>query len=111
MAIHPQIEAMLREHLPADEVDSAIHFLNQSFTTNGQIVIGSVFLLAAERQIPTAKVLEVLQIEWDRNWYYQHPHLRGDTEAPDVAGVKNQTSIIDVYNALGLPHPGQESTP
>ena len=32
-------------------------------------------------------VLAALEAEWDRNWQYQHPDIKGDYDAPGAAGT------------------------
>lgn len=87
-----------------EEVAQVEKFFDRGFPPNSQIFIASVFLMAKDRK-SVAEVLIECEKEWQRNWQYQHPDIRGDAGAPGAAGVQNRLSLENIYNALDLPHP------
>lgn len=101
----PEIERALARHFSLAEVAQIKAFLDRGFSLNGQIVIASIFMYAVEHQIPVERVLAECEKEWTRNWGQQHPTLRGDGEAPGGAGVASRKSVINIYQALGIPTP------
>jgi hypothetical protein len=79
--------------------------MDRGFSFNGQIVIASIFLYGDGDGKSVEDILEICQIEWDKNWNFQHPDLRGDPDAPGKAGIKNRISLEDIYEKLGILSP------
>jgi len=67
-------------------------------------------MFAAEHGRPVPEVLAACEKEWERNWKFQHPDLRADSDAPGGAGNQNRVSLENVYSSLGIPSPLQEGT-
>ena len=98
--------SFLREKFDGDpDAERAIAFLEKDFSSNGEITVGSVMLYAMEAGRTLAEVLAVCEEEWNRNWNYQHPDLRGDMDAPGGAGIQNRASICNIHAKLGIPMP------
>lgn len=108
MPAHAQIAEALRKSLPATDAGRALKFLEQSFPMPGQIAIASVFLYAQECGKRVDEVLEALNKEWERNWNYQHPDIRGSADAPGGAGPQNRASLENIYSTLGIPSPTKD---
>lgn len=100
-----EIKASLQAHFTGEEVAQIEAFLDRGFSKNGQIVIASIFLFANEHQKSVAEVLNECEKEWKRNWQFQHPEIKGDTDAPAAAGIQNRASLGNIYNALQIPSP------
>lgn len=94
----------------AEELTTIENFLDRGFPTDGQIVIASIFLRAKEKGIAVAKVLEECKKEWERNWKYQHPDIKGNTGLPGKIGWENKKSLENVYDAIGVLSPFREGT-
>ena len=109
MPVHTQVAEVLRQSLPAADEDRALKFLEQGFSVPGQIAIASVFLYAREHSKQMDEVLEALSKEWKRNWYFQHPNIRGSADAPGGAGLQNRASLENIYSTLGIPSPTKDS--
>lgn len=98
----------LQELLGPKELSIIENFLNRGFSLNGQVVIASIFGFAKEQKVPLERVLEECEKEWEKNWKFQHPELRGDPDAPGAAGRQNRTSLENIYKRIGIPNPFQE---
>lgn len=108
LLVHAQVVGLIREKLSTADAGRALQFLGQGFCVPGQIAIASVFLYARENDKPTDEVLEALNKEWERNWNYQHPDIRGSADAPGGAGLQNRASLENIYSTLGLPSPTKD---
>lgn len=103
--MNTEIKAMLKAHFTSEEVTQIESFLDRGFSQNGQIVIASIFLFAKENQKSFAEVLSECEKEWKRNWGYQHPDIKGDADAPGIAGIQNRASLENIYGSLKIPSP------
>ena len=106
--MNQNIKDELDKDLSKEEAEKAEKFLDGGFSNNGQIVIASIFLRAKEQKQKIDDVLEQCKKEYERNWYYQHPAIRGDPDAPGGAGIQNRRSLENIYTALGMPSPLSE---
>ncbi len=104
------LKSRLQKLLTPEELAVVEGFLNKGFSLNGEVVIASVFGYTKDNKVPFEKVLEVCEKEWERNWNFQHPELRGDPDAPGAAGRQNQVSLYNIYEALGIPNPYESGT-
>lgn len=104
------LKSRLQKLLTPEELAVVEGFLNKGFSLNGEVVIASVFGYAKDNKVPFEKVLEVCEKEWERNWNFQHPELRGDPDAPGAAGRQNRFSLCNIYEALGIPNPHEAGT-
>lgn len=102
--LNEQIAIVLRQKFPGPEGESAVKFLSQNFSENGQIAIASVFLYAGDVGKSVVDVLPALKRNFDKYWSYQHPDIRGDCDAPGCGG-QNRSIIKDVHDELGIPFP------
>ncbi len=105
----PEIEAVLDLKFAPAEAREILDFLELlGFSKNGEIAVVSIFLYAQEHRKQMSEVIEACKSEWQRNWRYQHPRIRGDLNAPDEAGAQNRASLDNIYRALEIPNPSQE---
>lgn len=88
-----------------DDADKIESFLKKGFSSDGEIVVASIFLFAKEHEKSIDEVLQECEKEWKRVWDFQHPDLRGNPEAPGGAGIQNRASLYNIYSALGIPFP------
>ena len=102
-----KMRAVLEVHFTSEEVVQMEAFLDRGFSENGQIVVANIFLFGRENQKSVTDVLIECEKEWERNWQYQHPDIKGDPDAPGGAGIKNRTSLENVSSALGISPPSQ----
>lgn len=72
-------------------------------------MIASIFFFARDYKKPISEVLQACESEWQRNWNYQHPEIKGDPDAPGAAGLQNRLSLKNIYNALKIPLPSRRS--
>lgn len=103
------MDTQIKETIATEFTDTEAHrivaFLNKGFSQNGQIAIASIFLYAKEHRKAVFDVLRECEKEWERNWNFQHPDLRGNPDAPGGAGLQNRASLENIYAALGVPSP------
>jgi hypothetical protein len=90
--------------IPEEDIEKVTEFLDRKFCYKGETAIATIFLTAARHKKPLTDVLRECEKEWERNWKYQHPDIKGD---PDV-GFQNKISLENIYNALGLLSPSEE---
>lgn len=102
--MNAEIKSRLEVHFTNEEVAQIKTFLDRGFSPNGQIVIASVFLFAQENKKSVAEVFIECEKEWERNWQYQHPEIKGDADAPGAAGIQNRMSLVNIYSSLNIPH-------
>lgn len=88
-----------------DDADRIESFLKRGFSLNGEIVVASIFLFVKEHGKDIDEVLQECEKEWERNWDFQHPDIRGNPDAPYGAGLQNRASLENIYSALGVPSP------
>lgn len=105
MIMDAGIKEKIKPHFTSEEVGQIEELLNRQFSKNGQIVIASIFLYAKENQKSVAEVLKECEKEWERNWQYQHPYIKGDPDAPAAAGMQNRASLQNIYSSLGITSP------
>lgn len=99
------IRDFLNKKLDGD-ADVAIDFLTEcGFCKNGQIVVGSIFVFAKEQGVSVEAVVGVAKKEYECNWQFQHPEIRGNPDALGAAGEQNRLSLLNVYNELGVSKP------
>ena len=96
-----RIESFLADKFQGVELESIKKFINLGFSLNGQIAIASIFVFAQEYGKNVDEVLAACQIEWENNWNFQHPDIKGD---PDVI-TSNRISLEDIYLKIGVPSP------
>ncbi len=101
----PQVGAVFERHFSAEDIKKIDEFLNQGFCLNGRIVVTSVFLYAKDSKKSVAEVLAACEQEWQRNWQFQHPDIKGDPDAPGKAGHENKVSLNNIYRSLEIPTP------
>ena len=106
------IKAKLEPRFSDGKLTEIESFLDRGFSWNGQFTISSVLLFADDAGKLAAEVLAACEVEWERNWQFQHPDIKGDPDAPGGAGVQNRASLQTIYSALDLISPlsvkGQE---
>jgi hypothetical protein len=96
----------LSEGFTTEELGEIEAFLDKGFNSfDAQVDIASIFLYAKEAGKSVAQVLAECKKEWNRNWNYQHPEIKGNPLAPGGAGKQNRASLRNIYEALGLPTP------
>ena len=105
----PEVVNFLNNNFDPAEVSKISAFL-ENFSKNGQIVIASIFLFAKETGKSVDEVLTLCEKENKRNWYYQHPDIRGDLDAFGNAGVQNKLSLENIYSTLGIKSPATRRT-
>jgi len=103
--MNAEIKSRIEAHFTNEEVAQIETFLDRGFSQNGQIVIASVFLFAQENKKSVAEVLIECEKEWERNWQYQHPDIKGNADAPGAVGTQNRMSLVNIYSSLNLPSP------
>lgn len=103
--IEDGIREKIVDHFEDKDVHLITEFLDRGFLQNGQIVIASIFLYAAEQGKSAEEILEACESEWKRSWQFQHPELKGDADAFGAAGMQNRASLENIYGALGIPSP------
>ena len=104
-AVNQLVSSFLRDKL-GDVAQQVINYLEErTFCLNGQIAIGSIFVLAQERGVLLGTVFPQIDREYLSNWQYQHPEIRGSTDAPGMVGMQNRKSLENIYFALGIPSP------
>ncbi len=88
----------------SDEDDMVLvtKFVGRNFSANGEIIMASVILHAAEVGKPLGEILTQCEREWNRVWNLQHPAIRGDPEAPGRAGTRTRASLWNINHALGI---------
>jgi len=93
-----------------EETKQIVDFLNRQFSPNGIIAIASIFTFTKKQDEPisVARILEECEKQWKRNWYYQHPSIKGDPDAPGGAGIQNRASLELIYSAIGVSSPAHE---
>lgn len=96
-----RIESFLADKFQGVELENIKKFMNSGFSLNGQIAIASIFVFAQEYGKSVDEVLAACQNEWERNWNFQHPDMKGD---PD-ASASNRISLEDIYLKIGVPSP------
>ena len=99
----------LNNHFELAEVSKISAFL-RDFSQNGQITVASIFVFAQEAKKSVDEVLALCEKENQRNWYYQHPDIRGDVDALGGAGLQNRLSLENIYGALGIKSPAARRT-
>ncbi len=109
--MNAEIKTKLEAHFTSKEVVQIEAFLDKGFSQNSQIVIASIFLYIGEYQKSVKEALSECEKEWERNWQYQHPDIRGDADAPGGAGIQNKASLENVYSALEIPSPFNTKIP
>jgi len=87
-----------------EEIEKIASFLSRGFCLKGEVVIATIFLTTIRHKKSLAAALEECEKEWERNWKYQHPDIKGD---PDI-GPQNRISLNNIYRALGLLLPSEE---
>ncbi|MBI2625389.1 MAG: hypothetical protein HYW70_03605 [Candidatus Nealsonbacteria bacterium] len=100
-----EIKVKLEAHFTSGEIRRIEDFLNRGFSKDGQIVIASIFLFANENNKSVDEVLIECEKEWESNWQYQHPDIKGSADAPGHAGTQNRRSLANIYLALNIPNP------
>ncbi len=103
-----RIESFLADKFQGAQLDGIKKFMQPGFSLNGQIAIASIFVFAQEHGKNIDEVLAACQAEWEKNWNFQHPELRGDPDAPGKAGLNNRISLEDIYHKLGIPNPAAQ---
>jgi hypothetical protein len=103
--VNAEIKARIQAHFTEKEVGQIEDFLNRGFSENGQIAVASIFLFVSECQKSVAEVLNECEKEWERNWQYQHPEIKGDADAPGAAGIQSRSSLENIYSSLGITSP------
>ncbi|MDD2646880.1 MAG: hypothetical protein PHV78_01220 [Patescibacteria group bacterium] len=103
--VNPKIKQFLQRYFGGTDLASIMTFLDKGFSLNGQVVVSTIFVSAQECRVPVTRVLAECEKEWDRNWNFQHPELRGNPDAPGGAGMQNRASLEKIYTALGIPSP------
>ena len=105
--IEDTIKALIARGYTEEEANQIKDFLDRGFSPNGIIVIASIFTFAKEHDesISAAKILEECKKQWERSWYYQHPAIKGNPDAPGGAGIQNRASLELIYSAIGVPSP------
>jgi hypothetical protein len=106
-----EIKNKLKNRFTDKEVLQIETFLNKGFSENGQIAVTSIFLYSSEHQKSVEDVLSECGKEWERNWQYQHPDIKGDADAPGGAGTQNKVSLENIYSALKIPSPFNTEVP
>ena len=96
-----RIESFLADKFQGVELERIKEFMDRGFSRNGQIAIASVFVFAQEHGKSVEEVLAACQNEWENNWDFQHPDMKGD---PDVS-ASNRISLEDIYLKIGVPSP------
>ena len=87
------------------EAGKIISFLERGFSDScAQVAIASIFSFAKDNGITVDRVLEECEKEWQDNWNFQHPDIRGSLSVPG-AGAKSKRSIDNICRALGIPLP------
>jgi len=93
-----------RLKISEEEIEKLKEFLSRGFCYIGEAAIGTIFLMAVRRQKSLNDVLQECEKEWERNWKYQDPDIRGDPEI----GSENKASLENIYQALGFFLPSEE---
>ena len=96
-----RIESFLADKFQGVELEKIKEFLDRGFSLNGQIAIASIFVFALEYGKSVDEVLAACQTEWENNWNFQHPEIKGD---PDM-NRSNRISLEDIYLKIGVPSP------
>ncbi len=99
------ISAFLRDVLEDEAEPVIIDLEDKRFCQNGQIAIASIYGFAKDHEVSSSDVNAEIEKEYERNWKFQHPEIRGSIDAPRAAGIQNRASIQNIYSALGIPHP------
>jgi len=108
--LNTQARKALGGNFSEKEIAKIKDFLERGFSPGGIFAIISIFFYAKENEKTVDEVLEQCKDEWERNWQYQHPDLRGSPDAPGGAGNQNRISLTNIYNALEIPNPYKEET-
>ena len=108
--MNDKIKDILKASFKDEEFRKIEEFLNKGFSQNGQIAIASIFLFAQDHKKPITitEILTECEKEWNRNWQYQHPDIKGDADAPGAAGIQNRFSLENIYKAIQVPSPSSK---
>jgi len=96
-----ELKEKLKALFTTEDLTTIEKFLNE-FSLDGQISVASIFLRASEKGIAVVKVLGECEKEWERNWKYQHPDIKGNPGLPGKIGLENRKSLENVYDAIGV---------
>ena len=104
--MNPKFKAVLLVHFSPPEVQQIEDFIGEKrFSPDGELVICSIFIFAKEQNKGLEDVFIACRVEWEKNWKFQHPAIKGDPNAPGVAGTQNRASLCSIYSTLEIPNP------
>jgi hypothetical protein len=84
-----------------------VPFFERGFSLFAQQCLTTYVLVAATREMSAHDLLQILNKEWEQNWKYQDPKVRGGPDAPGDQADRNSESLNNIREYFREPISGK----